>query len=289
MTIFLTAMMQGTFSIRHLDEEEMSLLIDMASKEGWNPGLCDAGTFFRTDPKGFWVGELDGKPIAYISCVTYNDSYAFVGLYIVSEPYRGQGFGYRLWKHVLKGLGDIPCGLDGVSAQIENYKKSGFVYAFRQMRLASSAISAIPNKIIQKLGPTVVDQILAYDARVFGTERTTFVEQWLSMKNATAFYVRGKDGIAGYAVIRQCQEGYKIGPLFADDPTTAEQLFLACHGSVEVGETVYIDMPETNPSTQLWMQHYGLQLVFETARMYKNGTPLFPLDCVYAVSSFELG
>jgi len=33
--------------------------------------------------------------------------------------------------------------------------------------------------------------------------------------------------LTGYGVLRMCRTGYKIGPLFADSPETAERLFLA--------------------------------------------------------------
>ena len=282
--------MSARYVMRNLRKEEMKEVVDMAASEGWNPGLFDSGAFFEADRNGFFVGLLDAVPIAFISAVNYNQEYGFVGLYIVRPEFRGQGYGYALWQYALEKLGTVTCGLDGVPAQIDNYRKSGFVYAFRQMRLAGEVIrdtSALEN--IWSLDIESMEKIQAYDTTVFGTDRREFIAAWLAMPNARTFYSKREGYIDGYAVIRQCGEGYKIGPLFADNALVAEQLFLACHQAATPGETVYIDIPECHEAAREIASRYRLRLVFETARMYKNGTPGFPLEKVYGITSFELG
>lgn len=282
--------MNSRYVMRNLREGEMKQIIDMAASEGWNPGLFDSGAFFDADKNGFFVGLLDSIPIAFISVVNYNNEYGFLGLYIVKPEFRGRGYGYLLWQYALEKLGTVTCGLDGVPAQIENYRKSGFVYAFRQMRLAGEAIhdTSAPENIYS-LGLENQEKIHSYDTAVFGTDRRPFIAAWLAMPNAKTFYSEQDGHINGYAVIRQCGEGYKIGPLFADNAIVAEQLFLACHRVAAPGETVYVDMPECHEAAQEIARRYQLQLVFETARMYKNGTPEFPLEKVYGITTFELG
>jgi GNAT superfamily N-acetyltransferase len=281
--------MKSTFKIRNLRKNELQQVIDMAGAEGWNPGKKDANAFFQADPDGFFVGELDSIPIAVISVVNYLDQYGFVGLYIVKKEYRGRGYGYQLWKHALAGMGTITTGLDGVPAQIENYKKSGFVYAFRQMRLATSAFSTSLTENIMTVDPLKIEALVAYDASIFGVKREGFIRTWLTMSNAQSFYSETANGIAGFAALRACIDGYKIGPLFAENEVIAEQLFLACCNAATPGSTVFIDMPEVNSATPTWIDRYNLKLVFETARMYKNGAPAFPVSKMFGVTSFELG
>lgn len=282
--------MSTRYVMRNLREGEMQQIIDMAAAEGWNPGLSDSAAFFDADKSGFFVGLLDSVPVAFISAVNYNGEYGFVGLYIVRPEFRGQGYGYALWQYALEKLGMVTCGLDGVPAQIENYRKSGFVYAFRQMRLAATAIhhTSAPENIYP-LHADNQEKILRYDTAVFGTDRLPFMSAWLAMPNAKAFYSENDGYTDGYAVVRKCREGYKIGPLFADNATVAERLFLACHRAAAPGETVYVDMPEPHEAARDIARRYRLQLVFETARMYKNGIPVFPLEKVYGITSFELG
>lgn len=283
--------MSETMTIRNLRADEMTQIIGMAAREGWNPGLRDGAAFYRADSEGFFVGEAKGVPVAYISAVRYDHKYGFIGLYIVDEAYRGKGYGYQIWTHAVERLGSLPCGLDGVPAQVENYKKSGFVYAFRQIRLAATAIRAALDTypLVERINTPQLDAVVRYDADVFGVPRPDFIREWTGMGNASAFCVSADGIIKGYAVIRKCLEGYKIGPLFADDAGVAEQLFLACHAAVEDRATVYIDMPETNDVTAVWIRRYGLTPVFETARMYKNGQPPSLDEKMFSVTSFELG
>ena len=71
---------------------EVETVIDWAAGEGWNPGLGDAACFYAIDPNGFFMGVLDGRPIARVSMPIYDEHFAFCGLYIVDPAYRGRGF-----------------------------------------------------------------------------------------------------------------------------------------------------------------------------------------------------
>ena len=84
--------------IRTLGAHEISLALDWAAAEGWNPGLADATCFASVDAAGFLVGELDGAPAATISVVNYDDRFAFLGFYIVRADLRGRGYGWRIWQ-----------------------------------------------------------------------------------------------------------------------------------------------------------------------------------------------
>jgi hypothetical protein len=46
--------------IRRMTQDDVSIAVDWARQEGWNPGLRDAQCFFQCDPNGFFVGELNG-------------------------------------------------------------------------------------------------------------------------------------------------------------------------------------------------------------------------------------
>src|SRR5260370_17096689 len=69
--------------IRVMRPDEIALAADWAAAEGWNPGLDDAACFVTVDPDGFFIGELDGAPAATISCVNYDERFAFLGFYTV--------------------------------------------------------------------------------------------------------------------------------------------------------------------------------------------------------------
>ncbi len=126
---------QDGFRIRAMSADDMALAADWAAAEGWNPGDADAQCFATVDPQGFLIGELDGAAAATISCVNYDDRFSFLGFYIVRPDLRGRGYGLRIWNAAIAHAGARTVGLDGVVAQQENYKKSGFVLAYPQYPL----------------------------------------------------------------------------------------------------------------------------------------------------------
>ncbi len=88
--------MDNFYQIRTMTRKDLDIAVDWAAKEGWNPGIYDTDVFYATDPKGFLLGFLGDEPIASISSVSYDDTFGFLGFYIVKPEYRGKGYG---WKH----------------------------------------------------------------------------------------------------------------------------------------------------------------------------------------------
>src|SRR5262249_20681850 len=120
--------------IRTMRPDEIKIAVDWAAAEGWNPGLADDACFAAADPDGFFIGELDGAPVATVSCVNYGNRFAFLGFYIVRKDLRGRGYGLRIWNAAIAHAGARVIGLDGVTAQQQNYRKSGFALAYANVR-----------------------------------------------------------------------------------------------------------------------------------------------------------
>src|SRR5262245_14480014 len=269
---------------------ELDLAADWAAQEGWNPGLDDARIFHATDPLGFFVGVKDGEPIASISLVAYDTTFAFPGFYIVKPPCRGHGFGLALWRAAMARRARPLTGLDGVVAQQANYAKSGFRLAYRNIRFGGRAPTA-------QLGtaPTIVpasdvpfDRLLAYDRAFFPAPRPGFLSLWLAPRQGAARLALDGDRVVGLGAIRACRQGFKIGPLYADDERVADALFLSL--AAHAGESdVYLDVPEPNEAALRLVKRHGLAPVFETARMYTGPTPDVVIERMFGVTTFELG
>jgi ribosomal protein S18 acetylase RimI-like enzyme len=275
------------YQIRTMTRDEVDLAVEWAAQEGWNPGLHDADSFFSTDCQGFLLGELDGEPIASISVVAYDATFGFLGFYIVKPQYRGQGYGLQLWNAGMAYLADRNIGLDGVIEQQENYKKSGFKLAYSNIRY-EGLIPGVASKNLSLAAEVPFDALVQYDAACFPVQRESFLQSWLSLPNAVSLVKTANNRITGYGTIRSCRSGYKIGPLFADDPATAEELFLSL--CVETKENpVYLDVPEIHPQAVQIAENYAMRKVFGTARMYTQEQPAMALDKIYGVTTFELG
>src|SRR3954468_3027248 len=215
-------------TIRTMRPDEISLAVDWAAAEGWNPGLADDACFASVDPEGFFIAELDGKPIATVSCVNYDARFAFLGFYIVRADFRGKGIGLRIWNAAIAHAGARVIGLDGVTAQQENYKKSGFQLAYANVRYGGTvAAPAAPRTDIMALTDVPFAAVEADDATVFPAPRSAFLRAWIGARGHIGCALMRDGRLAGWGVIRSCRKGFKIGPLVADDRATAEAVLSA--------------------------------------------------------------
>ena len=275
--------------VRTMRPDEIALAVDWAAGEGWNPGLADDGCFASVDPEGFFIAELDGKPAAIVSCVNYDTSFAFLGFYIVRADLRGKGYGLRIWNAAIAHAGPRVIGLDGVVAQQDNYRKSGFRLAYANVRYGGTvAAPAAPRAGVIALSDVPGAAVEADDATVFPAPRSAFLRAWIGAPGHIGCALVRDGRLAAWGVIRPCRKGFKIGPLVADDRATAEAVLSALLAKVGGGE-IFLDVPGINRDAIALAQDFGLAPVFETARMYTGAIPPLRLARVFGVTSFELG
>jgi GNAT superfamily N-acetyltransferase len=281
--------MKTNYTIRTMQPEELQIAIDWARQEGWNPGLYDASCFYAADPKGFFIGEQEGEIISVASEVNYDTSSSFFGLYIVKKSYRNQGYGLRMTEHCLKYAGNRNIGLDGVLENVHLYQRKGFKPFFINQRFEHLGFDTESNSSeIVTLSSLSLNDIVAYERSCFFGNRSKFIEKWITQPQVTALAYLKNNKIQGYGVCRKCYQGYKIGPLFANNEIIAESLFLALQQH-KVGEKVYIDIPETNTIGNYLVKKYNLKSVFSTMRMYNQFLPDLDYSKVVGNTTFELG
>lgn len=279
-----------SYKTRVMTRQEMDIAIDWAAAEGWNPGLYDADCFHAADPDGFLVGLLEDEPVATISVVKYGHSFGFLGFYIVKPEDRGRGYGMQIWNAGLAYLKGRIVGLDGVVAQQGNYQKSGFTLAYRNIRYQGTGGGSFPaDSGIVRLSTLPFDEICVYDKPFFPDNRERFLRCWIDQPQSTALGILRNRKLAGYGVVRRCRSGYKVGPLFADSPQFAEDLFQSLKAHTPYGAPIFLDTPEANPAAVDLAKQHSMVVAFETARMYRGKCPELPLSRLFGVTTFELG
>ena len=280
--------MYDNLRIRTMRREELQFAVDLAAGEGWNPGIHDAESFYHADPEGFFLGEIGGEPVGCIAAVAYTKAFGYIGLYVVRQAFRGKNIGWKLWCHALDRLGDRNIGLDGVVEQQADYRRSGFRLAYRNVRYEGSCTKKTISEKISVLSDDLFEDLVVYDSSMFRVRRPAFLKKWINQPEGSALCVQRNNRIIGYGVIRRCLIGYKIGPLFADDAQTADDLFVALNSEAGDGP-VFIDIPDVNPDALALVNRHCMKEVFETARMYKKRTPPLHLHRIYGGTTFEVG
>lgn len=277
---------QAAITVRTMNRRDVDQAVDWAAQEGWNPGLHDAESFFPTDPKGFFVAELEGKPAGCISAVAYDESFGFMGFYIVRPELRGRGIGMALWDAALAYMGNRVIGADGVVAMLDKYARFDFRIAHNNARyegIGRAAATQLPD-----LAEVPFAELAAFDRQFFPADRSAFLQSWISRSGTRSRAVLAGGRLTGYGTIRPCRRGFKIGPLFADTPEIAEELFAALTACA-TDEPVFLDIPVCNRAAQELVERHGMKMVFETARIYRGDPPVLPLERTFGITSFELG
>jgi hypothetical protein len=283
----------STLTVRQMDREDLAEVLNWAAAEGWNPGLFDAQPFHAADPHGFFMAEIDGLPAGCIAAAAYDDHYGYIGLYIVRPEFRGGCCGVALARTARDYLGQRTVGLDGVAAREKNYQRLGFDLAYRSIRYGG-----IPKNPNGKTDSSVCElvplrhlpfaEVLAYDRQLFPAWRPAFLEAWIQQMGSVTLGVVRNNCVAGYAVARLCRFGYKIGPLFADQPAFAEAMLQALSETLPEA-SVSLDIPEPNAAAIELARRWNLKPSFPTARMYRGAPPRHDLSRIFGVTSLELG
>ena len=264
---------------------DLSLALDWAADEGWNPGLDDAAAFHAADPGGFLMGWSGDTPVAAVSVVRHSPSFAFLGLFICHPEWRGRGYGRALWQAGLALAGDRTIGLDGVVAQQDNYRRAGFVAVGRTIRHAGSPAPAPADDL------TSCDAAMAaaLDREATGVERPRFLRTWLGSAPTRRSLGLARDGqTVGFGTVRRCRAGTKVGPLTAASADDAQRLLAALAGTF-ADSPLILDVPESNGTAMEMSERFGLTPVFETARMYRGRPPAARWDLSGGIATLELG
>ncbi len=277
------------YTIRTMAADEIGLAVDWAATEGWNPGLNDGTCYRAADSDGFLAGLVAGEIVAIISAIRYGTAFGFLGFYIVRPDRRGQGYGLRIWNAALDRLKGRNIGLDGVVAQQDNYRRSGFALAHRNIRFEGAGGGGNAAEGIVPLSDRDFAAVERYSRPFFPVPRTAFLHAWTKQTGAHTLGLVHGGVLVGYGVIRPCRVGSKVGPLFADTAQAADTLFGALRAKAPPDTPVFLDVPETNPAAVALAESHGMTRVFETARMYTGPAPDIQIGRTFGITSFEIG
>ena len=278
---------EDNFIVRPMTLDDLKIALSWAKSEGWNPGIDDANNFYVTDPGGFLIGELNGIPISSISVMRYNPNFNFIGLYIVKPEYRKQGFGLKTWQEVFKLIPGQNAALDGVLQQVNNYAKFGFKSAHSHLRYQGKIPGQISADVID-IKTVDFAKLCAYDNLYFPGDRPNFLSKWINQSLGQGYAIINDGNLAGYGMIRKAIDGFRIGPLFAENITIAEKLFLALADYTK-GDNIYIDVPNINTGGISLFENYQMQYMFECVRMNTGDLPNINWGNVFGVTTLELG
>jgi len=291
-------------TIRAMTRSELETAIGWAAAEGWSPGLNDAQAFWKSDPEGFLALDVNGEMVGSGSVVSYDGQSGFMGMFIIKPEMRRQKLGTEFWFQRLNYLqsrlnSEAAIGMDGVIAMTPFYERGGFAISHLDLRMEKIGqnIVAYDKTKVHLLMRNEWEKVFALDRECFGFEREKFLRSWLSLPESKTYIYKEEEEeeeeeeegqILGFGTIRRCIDGWKIGPLFAQNINAAEQIFYALN-AVAPGDRIMIDVPETNTDARNLIGSLGFKTSFECARMYSGVPPQLPYAKIFGVTTLELG
>lgn len=269
------------------------------SKELWNTVPSDMNAGFAQDDGGFFLGVLDGAIIASVSAIKYGKDRGFIGCYICLPEHRGKGFGLRVFKAGMDHLKDRAICLDGVMAQVKNYEKSGF-HSTRTVARHRVAAWEVPisstNPLVEfldiKTCPTA--DLVAYDASITKLDRTpAFFESFFQREDGFGLVARSNREIVGIMYTRKAEDGFRVGPWFADSKQVAQYLFeatLTKWAHLLKDQHIHVDVSAENKDAMGLMVSWRGHSYFTMSHMWTSGPEVVEdLSKLYGSFSVELG
>lgn len=144
--------------------------------------------------------------------------------------------------------------------------------------------------IVNGVGTELMEKVVAFDRAHFPATRTNFLHAWLTASQHVLRIALESGTIKGYGVLRPSQEGFRVGPLFADSDDVAERLLQSLGAAaIPPRSSICVDVPEPNINALQLFRRMGLSHLWSTGRMYRGKSPELPLKNIYGITTLELG
>ena len=153
--------------------DDLMLLSQLFEKKGWALGQNELRCAFCTDPSGFFVSELDGKIISYISMMKYNH-FAYGSNLVVEDTYHGKGYAHQMWQAAENSVGeDFNIGLTSLQDMV------GVCRVLQKRGLTVSMLS-VPQTLSKSFQSPHITGVkfddLCAQINVFGAPRQKYLE-----------------------------------------------------------------------------------------------------------------
>ena len=294
------------FIIRQANSlDDLQWVLKLATEEGWAPREKEAEYYFLADlTTGFYIGELNGKRIGCFGLIIHEPTVASAGFHIVAEPYRGQGYGKKLLEYALTVTDGWQISQFTPEFTKEMYQGMGYKVGWNVRQYHFTVSSAIEGLASSKVPPSVeilpasqgdFEKMFAYSADMLGTSRTcrSSLAAWLCyLQESSWVAVANKREVVGLLMMSRTsrfpEEGYHIGPFYADSAPIARSLLKVAVDFARASNPghIYLRLPaDRNPEgVKILENEIGAECVIELVFMTNGEIPKKCLSKVYSGS-----
>lgn len=244
----------------------------LVAEVGWNQTERDWRMFLE-------VGRVQavrtdtGDVVATAATLPYV-GFGWISMVLVTAAWRRRGLASNLLRDAIDGLraaGLVPA-LDATPAGREVYRGLGFADTWSFARYARPAVSPARDLApddddidVRSITDAVWPEICAYDAAVFGSERSGLLARLRGRTPAADVVALRGNRLAGFLLGREGRIATQLGPLVAEDAATAHALLMRVIAAIT--GPIFIDLADSKAETRAFIETQGFSFTRPLTRM----------------------
>jgi GNAT superfamily N-acetyltransferase len=254
---------------------------------GWNRAEQDIITHYASASTIHWLiaasKDDPEKAAGTIVPFVFDNATGWVGFFIVHKDYQGLGWGARLFARCLEVFEENNVeyvGLDAVEEQVKTYERRGFRATDRVNLMVRKSLKETPLKEgfehVETDGERLVplsdipsNILVESDLSVTGLKRGTLWSKKAMFEDRDDAWGlalvshHAKDELDGWILVRSCQDGFRIGPLYAKSKKDAAFLLHQALYRLRYEDSTFI--------AEVWANNREAIVVFEEAGWSYSG------------------
>lgn len=282
--------------IEELSAEDLTAARRLSTDVGWNQTVADWRRLldlFSDTCFGGWVGD---RLVATSTLATYENRVGWIGMILVDEAHRRQGYGSAIFEAALEAgrRADLEAiGLDATDAGRRVYASYGFERTGGIDRwrgtlnppASECCVKSDNQKRTVEFGDT--EQIASFDANRCEVNRVPLLRHLLDSEGTIGIRSIRDGKTDGYAVVRPGRTCPHVGPVVADDRDAFERVLSGV--APHVSGSVIVDAFRRDTVTTI-LEEAGLNVGRRLHRMTHGKTrPALDSEDVMAAAGFEWG
>lgn len=292
-------MAEPEYEVRAMTAADVPKALQVWKETGMQEGTHCLYTWLKVDPQGFHIAVTKtGEVLAVCSAILHNKDLAFVGIYSVLKKFRGLGIGYKVWNACMDHIGERNAALNAVPGKLELYRdKGGFpIVETEWVCLVNETENNVDPCVLADESPAGVEirpleeadlpLVLEYDFKLIGYKRDVALKGNFREDESSSFVAIRDGACVGFGTVkRSVQEAAQVGPLYADDPRTAEVLLRKLIESRKE-KGLAIMTVSNNPAANAIVAKLKVPMAEECPRLYKRD--ILRVDCSKVYAQFDL-
>jgi GNAT superfamily N-acetyltransferase len=259
--------------IRPMTHADIPAGLALCRAAHWNQTARDWEQFLSLNPDGARVADRDGRVVATVTTLDYEERLGWIAMVLVDPAERRQGLGTTMLATGLGLLEPLPAvGLDATAAGYPIYVKRGFRETYRLARMERRAwapVSPPAGTFVRPFAPRDWTTVRAWDLQAYGADRSRMLEWLHAGAPQYAWVAEDAGSLVGYALGRSGFAFEHLGPIVARDDQAAAALVAAC--TADNRAPFIVDALIHSPGWRAWLNGAGFREQRPFIRMRRGG------------------